>query len=57
MPTTTVNAHIRLGSGTAGQTEWLGDADRPQPVTAYRIVASARLGGLHHHYRLESVAA
>jgi len=24
---------------------------------AHNVVASARLGGLHHHYRLESVAA
>jgi transposase InsO family protein len=24
---------------------------------AHRVVASARLGGLHHHYHLESVAA
>ena len=49
--------HSALGPGLpdtpTGRAALTGHSLSP----AHRVVASARLGGLHHHYRLESVAA
>jgi transposase InsO family protein len=50
-------AHSAFGPGLPAEPTSRATVTGHTPSPASHIVASARLGGLHHHYHLESVAA
>ncbi|MGH9384435.1 MAG: transposase [Vicinamibacterales bacterium] len=49
--------HSALGPGLPDEPVRRAILTGHHPPSAHRVVASARLGGLHHHYRLEREAA
>jgi Integrase core domain len=50
-------SHSALTSGLPDKPTGRATLTARSLPSAHRVVASARLGGLHHHYRFESVAA
>ena len=49
--------HSALGPGLPDKPSGSASLTGHSLSPAHRVVTSPRLGGLHHHYRLESVAA
>ena len=50
-------AHFALGPGLPDHSKSRTTLTGHRLPAAHRVVGSARLGGLHHHYELEPIAA